>query len=273
MLKKRKILIVAGAGMSADSNLPTYQMPEELWKLYPYYETQNIKYRTISRATLFRTKPMVAWGFYSAQTQLYTQAIPHDGYFKLLDSVKNNDYFIITTNVDDLFVKAGFDTKKIHYVHGSIFELQCSKPCSQKVWKQKDISFTIDSKTMTLPYNQIPLCPECGAIARPNIFLFGDHTGSYVEQKNNLKAKAFLDWLFKEHMQELIVIEIGVGGEGLRRHAIDYCKKFASFKYIVINPLSYAFDIKTIHLQGKANDMLAVISTYIENTYDSNSKR
>lgn len=259
----KKILIIAGAGMSVDSKVPMYHDHAELWDLYPYYKILDKSYHEISNARLFLTDPRLAWGFYASQIALYDRAMPHSGYYKLLDILKQKDYFVVTTNVDNLFLKAGFDPYKVHCVHGSVYDLQCSKPCSQDVWHLQKHPLPFYYNNMTMAENDIPLCPKCNAIARPNIFMFGDHLHSYVGSKNNLMASYFMDWLSPKDTYALTVIEIGVGGEGLRRHAIDYCKHALSYQYIVINPLTYDYDVDVVYMQGKAIDLIELIEAYL----------
>jgi len=100
------ILIFAGAGMSADSGLTTYQNKEGFYKDYPLYKELNKNYVSMMSYQGLFEDPHFAWGYYAHQYTLYKKAMPHDGYLGLLGLCQSKeDYFVVTTNVDGLFKK------------------------------------------------------------------------------------------------------------------------------------------------------------------------
>ena len=121
---------------------------------------------------------------------------------------KNNNYFIFTSNVDGQFQKAGFNEDKIYECHGSIHHLQCCENCTDSIWDNKeDIEVAMDS----FQAKELIYCKDCGAIARPNILMFGDwgwnSKRSHIQDSN---FQAFIDTINKKN-QSIVIIEIGAG--------------------------------------------------------------
>jgi len=259
------VLVFAGAGMSADSNLTTYKDTEGFYRDYPLYKELNKSYVSMMSYEGLMNDPYAAWGYFAHQYKLYTNAEPHEGYQKLLALCQaKEDYFIVTTNVDGLFKKAGFATEKIHEVHGTIHALQCSVPCSRNVWNTEGLNVEIDYSTMKA-LDHLPLCPQCGFVSRPNICMYGDTDETYVWEEADKKAKRFQEWRKKNQHKKVIIFEIGVGAEGLKRHLAKYRKAFTNTTVICINPEKdaiYGKDI--IHIEEGCRDVFVQLSTMIE---------
>ncbi len=230
------MLIFAGAGMSADSNLTTYRDKEGFFNDYPLYRELKKNYVSMMSYQGMLDDPHFAWGYFAHQYSLYKNAIPHEGYMGLLKLCQSKeDYFVVTTNVDGLFIKAGFPTNKVHEVHGSIHKLQCSIPCERSVWDTEGLNVKIDYSTMKALDN-LPLCPECGLVSRPNICMYGDTDESYVWEESQESAKRFREWRADNKFKKVVILEIGVGAEGLKRHMKEYHKEFSDVTLIRINP-------------------------------------
>lgn len=230
------ILIFAGAGMSADSGLTTYQEKEGFYRDYPLYKKLNKNYVSMMSCQGLLDDSHFAWGYFAHQYKLYSEALVHEGYKNLLElCLSKENYFVVTTNVDGLFKKSGFPSDKVHEVHGSIHKLQCSIPCNRSVWYTKGIDVEIDYSTMRA-LDKLPCCPKCGFVARPNICMYGDTDDSYVWEKAAKKAKKFQEWRKKNLHKKVLIFEIGVGAEGLKKHLTEYRTEFTNSTLIRINP-------------------------------------
>ena len=230
------ILVLAGAGMSADCGLPTYRDKEGFWNHYPIYRDLRKDYETMMSPYGFGIDPHFAWGFFAHQYKLYKNAIPHEGYLRLLKLCQEKkDYFVVTSNIDGLFLKAGFPEGNLHQAHGSIHVLQCSVPCQRKVWYIDSLDVNVDYANMRA-YDTSPMCSNCGSVARPNIFMFGDTEESYVWESSMHSAKRFREWREKHLHKKAVILEIGVGAEGMKRHAMDYYQEFSNATLIRVNP-------------------------------------
>jgi NAD-dependent SIR2 family protein deacetylase len=190
----------------------------------------------------FAINPSLAWAFYGHRLNLYTDTTPHNGFKMLLELVKtkNNNYFIFTSNVDGQFQKAGFDENKIYEVHGSIHHLQCTKNCNNKIWEAKDEYIEVDMDKFEAI--NIHLCEDCGAIARPNILMFGDFGWNY-KRANKQNAK-YNKWLKQNKNKNIAIVEIGAGKDipTIRSEDNLLSKKYTNTKLIRINPRDFNVD-------------------------------
>jgi NAD-dependent SIR2 family protein deacetylase len=101
-----------------------------LCKSYPIYEPLGIKYYDAANPVHFSEDPAFGWGFYAHRIDLYRNTTPHQGFSLLQEWIERYrmEYFVVTSNVDGQFQKAGFPEDKIFEVHGSIHFLQCEYP-------------------------------------------------------------------------------------------------------------------------------------------------
>ena len=104
------------------------------------------------------------WAYWSRYIMInrYTDA-PKPVYSNLLRLVQDKDYFVITTNVDHCFQKAGFDKKRLFYTQGDYGLFQCSEPCHQNTYdNEQTIRRMWETHGMSVPSELIPHCPKCG---------------------------------------------------------------------------------------------------------------
>lgn len=201
------LLITAGAGMGVDSGLPDFRGPQGFWRAYPMYQRLGIDFIDAANPTHFEDDPAFAWGFYGHRTHLYRQTLPHQGFTLLRDWIKRYSLscFVVTSNVDGQFQKAGFEEGKILEVHGSIHHLQCTVPCCGQIWENGE-AIPVDHITMNAQC--FPCCPRCGAVARPNILMFGDAT--WLARRSERQRRCFETFL-DASTKPLVVIELGAG--------------------------------------------------------------
>jgi NAD-dependent SIR2 family protein deacetylase len=206
----RALLITAGAGIGVDSGLPDFRGNQGFWKAYPPFARLGLSFIDMANPSWFATDPELAWGFYGHRMKLYRSTVPHPG-FDLLKSWGDqlpDGCFVFTSNVDGQFQRAGFARDQIVECHGSIHHLQCSRPCSPDIWPADEADVEIDEETMRAS-PPLPECPACGAVARPNILMFGDwgwHGSRTSRQEQRLSA-----WLRTAGNQALMVVELGAG--------------------------------------------------------------
>ena len=259
------ILVFAGAGMSVDSDLPTYRDKEGFWNDYPLYRGIKKDYVAMASAYGFLSNPHFAWGFFAHQYSLYKNATPHEGYKKLLEILlEKKNYFVVTTNVDGLFLKAGFPKDQLHEAHGSIHRLQCIRTCQRKSWNIETLGTEIDYSTMNA-LDPLPFCSFCGSVSRPNIFMFGDTDDSYVWEESQESARRYIEWRQKNNHKKIVILEIGVGAEGLKRHVQKYYDELPSSTLIRINPESdNSHSADAYHISLRVKDTLCAISESCE---------
>lgn len=202
------LLVTAGAGMGIDSGLPDFRGNSGFWNAYPALGKAAMSFSKIANPKAFELTPEIAWGFYGHRLQLYRETRPHEGFellMRLADKLKHRSA-VFTSNVDGQFQKAGLIADRIVECHGSIHHLQCTAQCGQMTWRADEFRPEVDESTCFL-LSTLPTCPECGALARPNILMFGDYQWDSMRtdwQYANLQV-----WLGK--VRRPVVIELGAG--------------------------------------------------------------
>ena len=135
---------------------------------------------------------------------------PKSTYTDLLKIVKDKDYFVITTNVDHCFQKAGFDKKRLFYTQGDYGLFQCSKPCHRATYDNEEVvrEMVKRQKDMKIPTGLIPHCPVCGKPMTMN--LRADDT--FVQDDGWYRAaERYADFLRRHKEIKMLLLELGVG--------------------------------------------------------------
>lgn len=203
------LVVAAGAGMGVNSGLPDFRGEEGFWQAYPALGRQGIRFQSIATPVAFRTLPRVAWGFYGHRLRLYRETVPHDGFQWLRQWGARclQGLTVFTSNVDGQFQKAGFDPAHVHECHGSIHRLQCLDACSARTWPADGFEPVVDEASGELVNDELPTCPDCGALARPNILMFND-TG-WIGGPTRMQAIRQEKWL--REVSRPVVVELGAG--------------------------------------------------------------
>ena len=201
-------VITSGAGMGVDSGLPDFRGDQGFWQAYPPYARLRVSFIDCANPEHFQRDPAFGWGFYGHRTNLYRSTLPHEGFQIIRRWIERNsaDYFVVTSNVDGQFQKAGYDDDRILEVHGSIHHLQCQTPCSSSIWPNGEI-IPVDESSMRAGH--IPRCPACGQVSRPNILMFGDR--SWLPNRTRLQEQHFDMFLAHHADRRIAVIEMGAG--------------------------------------------------------------
>ena len=151
------------------------------------------------------------WAWWSRHIYYNRYAdMPKPVYQNLLELVKDKDYFVITTNVDHCFQKAGFDKKRLFYTQGDYGLWQCSGPCHQGTYDNEAIvgKMLAEQRDMRIPTELIPYCPKCGRPMTMN--LRSDDT--FVEDKGwHDAAKRYEDFIRRHEGLRVLYMELGVG--------------------------------------------------------------
>lgn len=152
LAETRFLLIITGAGISAESGIPTFRGAEGLWK--------NYRAEELATPEAFERDPETVWQWYDWRRGIIGKAEPNSGHMaiKELENMFNN-FLLITQNVDGLHGRSGI--KNMVEIHGNLWRVRCER----------------DGKTsmlMDVPLKSIPPRCECGAIVRPDVVWFGE---------------------------------------------------------------------------------------------------
>ena len=135
---------------------------------------------------------------------------PKPVYQKLLSLLEGKDYFVLTTNVDHCFQKAGFDKKRLFYTQGDYGLFQCSGPCHPATYDNEAAirRMVAEQANMRIPPELVPRCPRCGKPMTMN--LRSDNT--FVEDEGwHQAAERYMDFVRTREGQRLLCLELGVG--------------------------------------------------------------
>lgn len=146
----QKIVFVTGAGISAESGIPTFRGKEGLWR----------KYDPMQLATIdaFFENPHLVWEWYEERRKNILAANPNKGHFAIADLARHKDVIVLTQNIDGLHQRAG--SKNVLELHGSIIRIKCT------ICDFKD--------NITSSFDELPPKCKCGNILRPDVVWFGE---------------------------------------------------------------------------------------------------
>ena len=151
------------------------------------------------------------WAYWSRYIYInrYMDA-PKPVYDDLLKLVQDKDYFVITTNVDHCFQKAGFDKKRLFYTQGDYGLFQCSEPCCQETFENEAVirEMVRQQEDMKIPTELLPTCPHCGKPLTMNL----RSDNKFVEDEGwHAAAARYESFLRTRAGQKILFLELGVG--------------------------------------------------------------
>lgn len=203
------VLIGAGAGLSTAAGFvysgerfqENFADFEEKYDFHDMYSGGFYPYETLEEY----------WAYWSRYIDINRyQNAPKPVYEELFELVKNKDYFVLTTNVDHCFQKAGFDKSRLFYTQGDYGLLQCSKPCCYETFDNEQMIVTMveQQNNMKIPTMLIPKCPHCGRTLTTNLRAddkFVQDTGWYQA------AERYERFERSHRVMKTLYLEIGVG--------------------------------------------------------------
>lgn len=213
LVREADILLVgAGAGASTAAGL-SYSGERFTSNFSEFIEKYGSTYMTDMYAAGFYPFPTqeAKWGYWSKHSMVNRFLPPAMPLYKqLCEMIKGKDYFILTTNVDHQFQKAGFDEERIFATQGDYGNIQCEKGCHPKIYDAEDLFRQMDQarQDCLIPAYLVPKCPVCG----------GDMTMHlrcdqyFVEDENwHQAAGRYHDFLQKMKGKKGVLLELGVG--------------------------------------------------------------
>lgn len=152
------------------------------------------------------------WAFWSRYIYVNRYDVPAGAsYLDLLEILRGREYFVITTNVDHQFQKAGFGKQRLFYTQGDYGLWQCSRPCHNSTYDNEAAvrCMVAEQRNMRVPEELIPRCPRCGAPVSMNLRV--DDT--FVEDDGwRAAARRYRDFLRAHGGGDILFLELGVGG-------------------------------------------------------------
>ena len=170
----RSVLVITGAGISAESGIPTFRGPGGYWR--------NMDPMRLATMEAFRTDPDLVWTWYRERREKVRSAAPnpaHDAVARLAAVVPQ--FLLVTQNVDDLHQRAraggqSIPSDRIVQIHGDLFVTRCVE-CGFE--RRDDVS----------DEEGVPRCSQCGAAMRPGVVWFGE----YLDPRKVARVEAFIE--------------------------------------------------------------------------------
>ncbi len=223
------VTVLTGAGISAESGVPTFRGKDGLWN--------NKKFEDLAHIDAFNTNPKEFWGFYNWRRENMKNVKPNLGHFALVDMARHFDEFtVITQNVDNLHRVAG--SENLIELHGNLQRNKCSK-CNEMFDATRQ-----DATVIT--------CSKCGGYLRPDVVLFGESLDGTILQEAQA-ASAMCEVFFS----------IGTSGLVEPAASLPYLAKANGAYMVELNeedtPLSPHMDESVRGQSGKILPRLAII--------------
>ena len=178
------ITVLTGAGISAESNIPTFRGPEGYWtvgsKVYQPHEMATLH--------MFRIDPKAVWQWYLYRMGVCLRALPNAGHVALVSLERSFKprFTLITQNVDNLHLRAGQSPDQTLQIHGNIFYVRCSAECQPKVFP---LPAGVHGKAKEEPLSdaewRLLHCQGCGSLLRPHVLWFDE---AYNEEYYRLNS-------------------------------------------------------------------------------------
>ena len=158
LLQNDRLFVLTGAGVSAESGLPTFRGMNGIWRTY--------RVEDVASPEAFAADPALVWQFYAERRQRHQTVQPNPAHFALaeLEKTLGDRFFLCTQNVDSLHEQAG--SKRVVHMHGCLMQSRCSNP--------RCTSEPFDDARLYMKREGVPQCKICGAMIRPHICWFGE---------------------------------------------------------------------------------------------------
>lgn len=169
----KKIIFMTGAGISAESNIPTFRGEEGYWT------AGSTNYHPMDLATnkAFREVPDDAWCWYLYRRTVCRAAEPNQGHKILaqLEESLGSRFLLVTQNVDGLHLRAGNSQERTYEVHGNIDFMRCWEDCCLDLFPIPDEIGTMErGQSLSSEQARLLVCPKCGARSRPHVLWFDE---------------------------------------------------------------------------------------------------
>lgn len=224
----RSLFVMTGAGVSAESGVPTFRGADGLWN--------NYSAQDLATPDAFSNNPALVWEWYRWRQDLIMKAQPNAAHYALVElEDRFDDFLLLTQNVDNLHRRAG--SRKVLEIHGNIFRTKCSR-CGMKA--------AFD--TSQSPSNELPTC-GCGGLLRPDVVWFGEVIPSDIWNE----ALEFL-------MTASVALFCGTSGVVWPAAAIPGFAREQGLKTVEVNPEPTPISaIVDVSVRAKAGDALPQI--------------
>jgi len=201
--KAESIFVLTGAGISAESGIPTFRGNEGYW----VEGSRNYQPMELATHEAFAARPDTVWSWYLYRRAICRAAAPNRAHAALvaLERALGDRFLLVTQNVDGLHLRAGNSEARTYAIHGNLDFMRCSRECDQRLHPmptELDPEWA-KGRTMDDATRRLLVCPSCGARTRPHVLWFDE---SYDETRFRFESTR------REAMQRSLLVVIGTAG-------------------------------------------------------------
>jgi NAD-dependent deacetylase len=190
-----RLVVLTGAGISAESGIPTFRGPEGYWTV------GSREYRPEEMATfhMFSQNPDEVWQWYLYRLGVCRGADPNPGHaaVRRMEEILGDRFLLLTQNVDGLHLRAGNSMERTYQIHGNIEFVRCANECSRDI---RPLPEAVKPKTKEEPLTDADrealACPGCGEMSRPHVLWFDEYYDEeHYRFNSSIEAAAAADLL------------------------------------------------------------------------------
>jgi len=168
-----RVTVLTGAGVSAESGIPTFRGPEGYWTI----GSRNYQPHEISTYAMFRRNPAEVWKWFLFRRGVCMASDPNSGHFSLveMEQLLGKRFTLITQNIDGLHLRAGNTHGNTYQVHGNLNYMRCTEGCNNTVYPIPDeMPAKLRGEGLSKAEWTLLACPSCGAMTRPHVLLWDE---------------------------------------------------------------------------------------------------
>ena len=186
---KRKVTFLVGAGLSAESGIPTFRDKDGYWTK----GSENYTPEEMGTLKMFNVNSNQVWNWYFNRIQITHKAQPNKGHIALseIQKILNQRFALISQNVDGLHFKSGIDEKGLYLIHGDLRFMRCSESCTDNLYPIPDSLLNRGFKEgLENEEIQMLTCTNCGDIYRPHVLWFDEYYNEKFYKLNTVQRIA-----------------------------------------------------------------------------------
>lgn len=189
------LTVLTGAGVSAESGIPTFRGPEGYWTV----GSRNRHPQEMATFQMFSRQPEEVWKWYLHRMNVCAKAEPNPGHRALveMEHLLGERFRIITQNVDGLHLRAGNCPDRTYHIHGNVFSMRCAGECDTDIRPIPDMFLGRNKdRNLTTAERKSLTCPRCGGWRRPHVLWFDEfYNEHFFKFESALRAAAETDLL------------------------------------------------------------------------------